>query len=132
VLVQEKYIIGIVKNESEKGASRMTKKSIISVSLAVVFMLAGLGGAAVADTPGKEDIPYTLTILHNNNGESALINLGAGLEDFGGVASFATVVKREKVTALVRDHGEKGKRGVVMVSSLSSAPASTRELSLTP
>ena len=95
----------------------MRKKSIISITLAVVLMLAGLGGAVMADTACKKDVPYTLTILHNNNGESALINLGAGLEDFGGVARFATVVKREKVMALVRGHGEKGKRGVVMVSS---------------
>jgi 2',3'-cyclic-nucleotide 2'-phosphodiesterase (5'-nucleotidase family) len=117
LLVQEKYIIEIEKNGYEKGVSGMRKKSIISITLAVVLMFAGLGGAVMADNAGKEDVPYTLTILHNNDGESALINLGAGLEDFGGVARFATVVQREKVTALVRGHGEKGKRGVVMVSS---------------
>ncbi len=110
-------MIGIVKNESEKGASRMIKKSIISVSLAVVLMVAGFGGAVTADNAGKGDVPYTLTILHNNNGESALMNVGAGLEDFGGAARFATVVHLEKVAALARDRCGQGKRGVVMVSS---------------
>lgn len=35
---------------------------------------------------------FGLTLLHNNDGESQLINAGAGLEDFGGVARFATLV----------------------------------------
>lgn len=94
----------------------MTKKSIISITLAAVLMLAGLGGEVMANTAGEGEGPYTLTILHNNNGESDLINY-PGLEDFGGVARFATVVRREKVTALARGRCEKGKRGVVMVSS---------------
>lgn len=35
---------------------------------------------------------FRLTILHNNDGESQLINAGSGLEDFGGVARFKTLV----------------------------------------
>jgi len=31
---------------------------------------------------------FTLTLLHNNDGESQLINLGEGLENYGGVAHF--------------------------------------------
>ncbi|MEE8391602.1 MAG: 5'-nucleotidase C-terminal domain-containing protein [Anaerolineae bacterium] len=34
----------------------------------------------------------TLTLLHNNDSESQLVDAGSGLEDFGGVARFATVV----------------------------------------
>lgn len=34
----------------------------------------------------------TLTLLHNNDAESQLIDAGSGLEDFGGIARFATVV----------------------------------------
>ncbi len=60
--------------------------------------------------------PFRLTILHNNDGESQLVNLGSGLEDFGGVARFATVVQREKLGA---SSGEGGavRSGVIMVSS---------------
>jgi 5'-nucleotidase/UDP-sugar diphosphatase len=126
-------MIGIVKEESEKGASRMIRKSIISVSLAVVLMVAGFGGAVTADSACKGDVPYTLTILHNNNGESALMNVGGGLEDFGGAARFATVVHREKVAALARDRCGQEKRGVVMVSSgdnLLAGPEFSASLSL--
>jgi len=35
--------------------------------------------------------PFVLTILHNNDGESKLINAGQGLENFGGVARFKTL-----------------------------------------
>ena len=47
--------------------------------------------ALANDGCGQEDGTYTLTILHNNNSESALINYATGLEDFGGVARFAAV-----------------------------------------
>ncbi len=40
------------------------------------------------------DAHLWLTLLHNNDGESDLIDLGSGLEDFGGVARFATVVNK--------------------------------------
>jgi 5'-nucleotidase len=56
---------------------------------------------------------YTLTLLHNNDGESQLINAGSGLEDFGGVARFATVVANLRAAAL---EGE-GARGALMISS---------------
>ena len=39
---------------------------------------------------------YQLTVLHNNDGESQLLNAGAGLEDFGGMARFATVMMNLK------------------------------------
>ena len=39
-----------------------------------------------------EDKTFTLQILHNNDGESQLINAGEGLEDIGGVARFKFVV----------------------------------------
>lgn len=53
---------------------------------------------------------FTLTILHNNDGESQLINAGEGLEDFGGVDRFKTLADRLKAEA--RMDG-----GVIMVSS---------------
>ena len=64
--------------------------------------------------------PFRLTILHNNDGESQLVNLGSGLEDYGGVAQFAAVVQREKRLAASGEasfEASGGKNGVIMVSS---------------
>ena len=54
---------------------------------------------------------FTPTILHNNDGESQLVNLGGDLEDFGGVARFKTRV--DTVTA----SNEAAGRSVVFLSS---------------
>lgn len=54
-----------------------------------MFLAAGLLAApALAGGP----VDFWLTVLHNNDGESGLIDAGSGLEDFGGAARFATVV----------------------------------------
>jgi 5'-nucleotidase len=42
-------------------------------------------------------VTFTLTLLHNNDGESQVVNAGSGLEDFGGAARFKTVVDNLKV-----------------------------------
>lgn len=54
---------------------------------------------------------FTLTLLHNNDGESQIVNLGSGLEDFGGVARFKALVDRE------RNMEESKGNGVLMLSS---------------
>ena len=41
----------------------------------------------------------TLSILHNNDGESQLINAGSGIEDFGGVARFKTLIDNMRSSA---------------------------------
>jgi len=56
-------------------------------------------------------VSYRLTILHNNDGESQLVDLGSELEDFGGIARFATVVQRERQKANLESDG------VILVSS---------------
>lgn len=43
--------------------------------------------------------PFTLTVLHNNDGESQLINAGDGLEDYGGIARFKTLSDQLKQEA---------------------------------
>ena len=58
---------------------------------------AGLAGSAAAGT----DVALWLTVLHNNDGESQIIDAGEGLEDFGGVARFATLVGDLRAQALV-------------------------------
>jgi 5'-nucleotidase len=78
-------------------------------------------GTASADTtrPAKQTrVEFVLTILHNNDGESQVVNAGSGLEDFGGAAAFKTVVddlKSEAVTGTPPVRG--AKRGVIMLSS---------------
>lgn len=42
---------------------------------------------------------YTLTLFHNNDGESQLIDLGSGQEDFGGVARFKTLADQLRAEA---------------------------------
>lgn len=65
--------------------------------------------AVFAVKPQSEN--FKLTVLHNNDGESELINAGEGLEDFGGVARFKTLVDQLKTQA------QASGRGVVMLSS---------------
>lgn len=90
----------------------------VLAALPVVLLLWG-SGIAEAAPPVKPH--FWLTVLHNNDGESQLIDAGSGLEDYGGVARFATLVQDLKFGAT---HGPRspalsrgGKRGVIMVSS---------------
>lgn len=64
---------------------------------------------------GADEPKFTLTILHNNDGESELV----GGEDSGGVARFATLVEQEKAAALTGPTGarNRNKRGVILVSA---------------
>jgi 2',3'-cyclic-nucleotide 2'-phosphodiesterase (5'-nucleotidase family) len=55
---------------------------------------------------------YTLTILHNNDGESQLIN-APGQPDFGGVARFATVVDNLRLEA----ENSRGRVANILLSS---------------
>jgi len=72
-------------------------------SLAAVSALVLASSIAAAD--------FRLTVLHNNDGESQLINAGSGdLESFGGIARFATVVNN------LRAEGN-GEGSVVLLSS---------------
>lgn len=61
----------------------------------------------------QEGGEFTLTILHNNDGESQLANAGADLEDFGGVARFAALVDQLRAQAV----DGSGNTGVVLLSS---------------
>ncbi|MCO6452953.1 MAG: 5'-nucleotidase C-terminal domain-containing protein [Caldilineales bacterium] len=58
---------------------------------------------------------FVLTVLHNNDGESQLINAGSGIEDFGGVARFATLWKELEAEAAPEEGGMPG--GVLKVSA---------------
>jgi 5'-nucleotidase len=74
-----------------------------------------IGTADLADAKRKRPkVKYWLTVLHNNDGESQLINAGEGLEDFGGVARFATLVNNLRAQN-TRSHGVR--RAAIMLSS---------------
>jgi 2',3'-cyclic-nucleotide 2'-phosphodiesterase (5'-nucleotidase family) len=84
----------------------------------VLVLVAGLAGSSVpAGAAPPIKVQFRLTLLHNNDGESQLIDAGEGLEDFGGVARFATLVEDLKRAATKGKGGGKGKPGVLMVSS---------------
>jgi 5'-nucleotidase len=87
----------------------------------ITLLLATLVAVGPVQAAGKTpEVHFWLTILHNNDGESQVIDAGSGLEDFGGAARFKTVVDNLKWQAIhgPRLPGQAGaKRGVVMISS---------------
>ena len=60
--------------------------------LGMIVVMAVVAGAQ-AGTPSSD---ITITILHNNDAESQLINAGSGLEEYGGSARFVTLVNELK------------------------------------
>lgn len=59
----------------------------MSFNTTIAFALASLAGLA-----NSANAQFSLTLLHNGDAESQLINAGSGLEDFGGVARFKTLL----------------------------------------
>ena len=51
------------------------------------------------------DAQYSVTVLHNNDGESALLDAGGGLEEFGGAARFKTMVDQTRAFYQGQGHG---------------------------
>lgn len=67
------------------------KKLILSV--AACALLAGCGSNNTNTPLTQGLVNRQLTLLHYNNPDSAMLNAGPGLEEFGGAARFATVVE---------------------------------------
>lgn len=85
----------------------------LGVSLWVIVLLM----VANSTTLAAHQRTFTLTILHNNDGESQLLNAGSGIEDFGGVARFKTLVDNLRAAALAPT-GQRGNgTGVILLSS---------------
>ncbi|MBX6748830.1 MAG: bifunctional metallophosphatase/5'-nucleotidase [Micromonosporaceae bacterium] len=76
------------------------------------------GGVAYAGDRQDNQAAFTLTILHNNDGESKLVN-APGQPDFGGIARFKTLLDklRHEATTGQPPRGGSGHRGVVVLSS---------------
>ncbi|MFQ5694788.1 MAG: bifunctional metallophosphatase/5'-nucleotidase [Terriglobia bacterium] len=93
--------------------SGLGQRRVYLLALAALVVAGALAGTGAHRLEAQQpEVDFWLTVLHNNDGESQLINAGSGLEDFGGVARFATLVDElKKVTS------GPGKRGVILVSS---------------
>jgi 5'-nucleotidase/UDP-sugar diphosphatase len=95
---------------------RATAYIVLAILLLSAVPTAGQTAAAAMRPEPKVD--FYLTILHNNDGESQVINAGSGLEDFGGAARFKAVVDKLRWEATHGPWTQRGaKRGVVMISS---------------
>jgi 5'-nucleotidase len=65
--------------------------------LTAAATIAGCGGSDSIDQllgPTADPNSFRLTVLHANNADSALLNAGPGLEDFGGADRFATLAQQ--------------------------------------
>jgi 2',3'-cyclic-nucleotide 2'-phosphodiesterase (5'-nucleotidase family) len=90
---------------------------ILAFVLPMVFSAYDVQAAVTSREPR---VHVWLTLLHNNDGESRLLNAGEGKEDFGGVAYFKTLVDDLKWEATMGPPlpDQRGaKRTVLMVSS---------------
>ena len=80
-----------------------------------------LGSPAAAGKPDKAPPPggITLTILHNNDGESSLLPTTIDEVDYGGAALFKATVDelRDSAGQASFDPGEARRRGVVVLNS---------------
>jgi 5'-nucleotidase len=80
----------------------------------ILLFLLLIGTTIIAGSAAAEEdaVVYTLTLLHNNDGESQVVNAGGDITDFGGAARFKTVVDnlRGAVTP-------SGTEGVLLISS---------------
>ncbi|MDX1541993.1 MAG: hypothetical protein R3349_11385, partial [Geminicoccaceae bacterium] len=63
-------------------------------------VVGALGLLLGGDASAQDQTPaLCLTILHNNDAESQLLDAGSGLESYGGAAEFISVVRREREDA---------------------------------
>lgn len=84
------------------GQVNLTDLQTIAAAVEQAVTTAEQGRGLVIETAFAARFPgFTVSILHNNDGESQLINAGAGLEDFGGMARFATVVQQLRAEAAI-------------------------------
>ncbi|HEX6233145.1 MAG TPA: 5'-nucleotidase C-terminal domain-containing protein [Jiangellaceae bacterium] len=103
--------MSLINTVRRRAVAGTIAAAVLVVPLAVTSTVAAQG--APPDRPA-----FTLTILHNNDGESRLTG-APGQPDFGGVARFATLVDelRGEATTGKPAAGQAGRRGVILLSS---------------
>jgi 5'-nucleotidase len=96
---------------------RSRRRAVLGAALAAALVVP-VGAATSAAAQDGTKPAFTLTILHNNDGESRLTG-APGNPDFGGVARFATLVDdlRTEATQGRPPAGQAGRRGVILLSS---------------
>jgi 5'-nucleotidase len=96
---------------------RSRRRAVLGAALAAALVVP-VGAATSAAAQDGTKPAFTLTILHNNDGESRLTG-APGNPDFGGVARFATLVDdlRAEATRGRPPAGQAGRRGVILLSS---------------
>jgi len=93
---------------------------VVALVLSTLLFAAPVQAASGAKGVPAKSVDLWLTVLHNSDAESKLVNLGGALSDFGGAARFKTLVDQLKWNAThgTRYMGQTGaKRAVLMVSS---------------
>ncbi|MGH8775166.1 MAG: bifunctional metallophosphatase/5'-nucleotidase [Jiangellaceae bacterium] len=95
---------------------RNRRRALVGAALATTMVAPLAATNAVAQDGGKP--AFTLTILHNNDGESRLAG-APGNPDFGGVARFASLVDdlRDAATRGRAPDDQARRRGAVLLSS---------------
>jgi 5'-nucleotidase len=96
---------------------RSRRRAVLGAALAAALVVP-VGAATNAAAQDGASPAFTLTILHNNDGESRLTG-APGNPDFGGVARFATLVDdlRAEATRGRPPEGQAGRRGAILLSS---------------
>lgn len=105
-----------------RDGRRLLPTLLLTATLALAAMPAARGDGDVAESR------LCLTVLHNNDGESQILDAGSGdLANFGGAAEFVTVVRRQRteamrsgcdaIAAFAPADGVDLKRAVITVSS---------------
>jgi 2',3'-cyclic-nucleotide 2'-phosphodiesterase (5'-nucleotidase family) len=75
------------------------RRAVAAIVLVGTFLLgSGVATAAPPDAAPPSSVKFRLTLLHNNDGESQLVN-APGQPDFGGVARFKTLVDELRADA---------------------------------
>ncbi len=101
-------------------SQRLTR--VLAIAAVAGSMVAGAAATAAPAQAwgwGKPRPDFTLTILHNNDGESSLLPRDVGGVEYGGIARFVTEVRKERWQSGLWsfDRGESLRRGVVTLNS---------------
>lgn len=93
--------------------------AVAAVSTSLMAAPVAIAGPAHAEGGSKPRPFFTLTVLHNNDGESSLLPSEVDGVEYGGIARFITQVRQERWEAGLRsyDRGESLRRGVVTLNS---------------
>lgn len=115
----ERYDEGVPMSTTDSRFGLRLLAGLAAIALLVTTFLTGEADATWKADKGETCKPFTLTVLHNNDGESALMPSDTTPEE-AGVARFATLVEKAKKEALARPKDRdrrQNTRGVIFLSS---------------